>query len=274
MGSFGDSVGSLLDTYTKCLLLLRELTRGSKATDEQTQLGGSIRSSRTNVRNYYSSKVSESGSSFEAGDAPARSSLRRLVRRLRALVDKVIRAFGKGNAASLDYTSLMSLSQGSGLEAIRTMTDLSERVSVRSRSSQDSVKSRNRRKSTGRESTRTTRSSSTKSTAIKPAQTKTKLGKNHNPSHNSRSKENLSSSESRRHHQKPKHRSSRQSLSHSAEDMDRRRSVLTSSSDSTKLGEIRHVNSQKQGHATYPLWTYPREPARLKKTKLFGLFGR
>jgi hypothetical protein len=68
MGSFGDSVGSLLDTYTKCLLLLRELTRGSKATDEQTQLGGSIRSSRTNVRNYYSSKVSESGSSFEAGD--------------------------------------------------------------------------------------------------------------------------------------------------------------------------------------------------------------
>jgi hypothetical protein len=68
MGSFGDGVVSLLDTYTRCLVLLKELTRGSKASEEQAKLGGSIRSSRSRVRKYYSSKVSESGSSFEKGD--------------------------------------------------------------------------------------------------------------------------------------------------------------------------------------------------------------
>jgi hypothetical protein len=189
-------------------------------------------------------------------------------------VDKVIRAFGKSSAPSLDYTSLMSMSQGSSLEAIRTMTDLSERVSVRSRNSQDSLRSRDRRKSKGRESTKATRNSSTNSTVSKPTYMTTKLAKNHSSSQAPRSKENLPSSGIRRQTQAEKHRSGRRSLCYSTESLDRRRSVLTSSSDSTKLGEIRHANSHKQNQATYPLWTYPREPAKLKKAKLFGLFGR
>lgn len=69
--NFGDTVASLLDTYTRCLALLKGLGRGRepKAEDDAaSRLSKSIRSDRTHVRRAYSSGLKRRGASFEKGD--------------------------------------------------------------------------------------------------------------------------------------------------------------------------------------------------------------
>lgn len=68
MGSFGGTVASLLDTYTKCLSLLKGLRQEGKPSGSQTRLGSSIRSDRAKVRRVYSSRLSLKGAPFEKGD--------------------------------------------------------------------------------------------------------------------------------------------------------------------------------------------------------------
>lgn len=252
---------------------MKELTRGSKTSQDQAKLGGSIRSSRSMVRSVYSSKVSESGSSFERGDAPARSALRRLVRRLRAFLHSVVTSFSKDSRSGIDYDSLMSLSNGSGLEAIRTMTDLSERVSVRSTSSRGTVQSRDRRKSgESRRLSRSNRNSSASSTGSRTSKSAAKLRK---PPAGTKETKPRSSPGQRKDHNGPRRPASHQRPAHSTDSVGRRQSTLTTSSDSTKLGEIRHEEHTRPAQATYPLRAHRREPVTPpKKGKLFGLFSR
>lgn len=76
MGNFGAAVHSLLDTYTKCLSLLR----GFRASDadhgaasvSQSKLSKSLRSDRSSIRRAYSSRASQNGSLFEKGDGESR----------------------------------------------------------------------------------------------------------------------------------------------------------------------------------------------------------
>jgi hypothetical protein len=68
MGSFGQTVGALLDTYGKCLRLLKRLGGGSASGAAQSTLGTSIRSDRSKIRRNYSSRISSQGSTFEKGD--------------------------------------------------------------------------------------------------------------------------------------------------------------------------------------------------------------
>lgn len=75
MGSFGETVASLLDTYTKCLSLLKGLRQDGRPSDSQSRLGTSIRSDRSKVRRVYSSKVSVKGRSFEKGDGKSSCTL-------------------------------------------------------------------------------------------------------------------------------------------------------------------------------------------------------
>lgn len=68
MGEFGNTVDSLLETYSKCLSLLKSL-KGVNNNDKQPrQLRKSIRSDRSKVRSVYSTRLSVSGSHLEKGD--------------------------------------------------------------------------------------------------------------------------------------------------------------------------------------------------------------
>ncbi|KAL5609924.1 hypothetical protein FOVSG1_004605 [Fusarium oxysporum f. sp. vasinfectum] len=85
MGNFGTAVNSLLGTYTKCLSLLKGFPKDEDAgtlSETRSTLSTSLRSDRARVRREYASRLSQDGSRFEKGDAPARSALRRIVRKL------------------------------------------------------------------------------------------------------------------------------------------------------------------------------------------------
>ncbi|KAH8174280.1 hypothetical protein LIA77_05699 [Sarocladium implicatum] len=277
MGSFGDGIISLLDTYTRCLALLRGLSGGSKATRDQARLGTSIRTSRSNVRKFYSARVSERGSSFET--ATARSSLRRLVRRLRAFLDNLMGSLGLDHQRDLDYGSLVALSTGSGLEAIRTMTDLSERVSTRTTSSDGIIRGKSRRRPNQRETSKrdsssrsdrsvsrsTSKSQSSRVTKVKEGPRRSSETRPEQP-HNRRTK----SGDHRARQASP--RPSGRGASHSTEKLRRRQSTGTTSSDSTKLGEISHQGFSKPAIATYPLHGYRGEAVASKKGRWLGLF--
>jgi hypothetical protein len=68
MGSFGDAVASLVDTYTQCLAFLKDLGRGKQAGEQGSELRRALRKARSKIRRVYSSKLSRQGSSFERGD--------------------------------------------------------------------------------------------------------------------------------------------------------------------------------------------------------------
>lgn len=74
MGKFGDTIQSLVDTYSNCLALLKALRGAEQRRDKrrgnplQSSLGSQIRSDRARVRSAYSSRLSRRGASFERGD--------------------------------------------------------------------------------------------------------------------------------------------------------------------------------------------------------------
>lgn len=68
-GSFGQTVASLLDTYTKCLALLKGVRKSASSISEpQVNLGRSLRSDRARIRHAYSSRLSQDGSRLDKGD--------------------------------------------------------------------------------------------------------------------------------------------------------------------------------------------------------------
>ncbi|KPA43885.1 hypothetical protein FLAG1_03143 [Fusarium langsethiae] len=140
MGNFGAAVTSLLDTYTKCLSLLKGTRNQDDGAlhDTHSALSASLRSDRARVRRVYASRLSKDGSRFEKGDAPARSALRRIVKKLTTTLTNIVSHDEKRQPVR--YESLLALSNGSSIEAVRTMNDLSSRVGSRSTISQGSVK--------------------------------------------------------------------------------------------------------------------------------------
>ncbi|KAM0438915.1 hypothetical protein ACHAPT_001676 [Fusarium lateritium] len=130
MGNFGATVASLLDTYTECLSLLKRFrsNREGAASETRSVLSSSLRSDRARVRRAYSSRLTQNGARFEKGDAPARSSVRRIVKKLTTALANVVHALGGHEHQPVDYESLMALSNGSSLDAVRAMSDLSSRV--------------------------------------------------------------------------------------------------------------------------------------------------
>ncbi|KAG9250379.1 uncharacterized protein F5Z01DRAFT_677822 [Emericellopsis atlantica] len=210
MGSFANAVSSLIETYTKCLTLLKGAHGSSRKDNEHgnSSLKHALRKARSRIQGNYSSRLSQSGRSFEKGDANSRSSLRRIIRRLRAAL--IGAKEGSTSKHGLDYASLVSLCDSSRSEAIRTMIDLSSRIAssprLPSRASSGSSHGGSRKSSRG----------------DKPSR-----------GHSGDVKRQRS-------------RGHRVSL-------DRRYSKNTSSSDSTKLGEVRRRGASDRGReATYP----------------------
>ncbi|KAL3607117.1 hypothetical protein FPOAC2_02092 [Fusarium poae] len=254
MGNFGTAVTSLLDTYTKCLSLLKG-TRNhddGASSDTHSTLSASLRSDRARVRRVYASRLSKDGSQFERGDAPARSALRRIVKKLTTTLTSIVSHDGKRQPVR--YESLLALSNGSSIEAVRTMNDLSSRVGSRSTISQSSVVSRGRQRSH-----RHDHKARNKSQKLPD----TKDRKRHS-GHQQQSSVS-------RHRHRHRHGSSKGRRSSDKPTPHNRVSILTMSSDSTKLGEIRRrISKQRpvegyENMAAYPLYSYHNQVVKARK---------
>ncbi|EYB34395.1 hypothetical protein FG05_01901 [Fusarium graminearum] len=253
MGNFGTAVTSLLDTYTKCLFLLKGTRNHDDGTlsDTHSTLSASLRSDRARVRRVYASRLSKDGSRFEKGDAPARSALRRIIKKLTSTLTNIVSHDGKQQPVR--YESLLALSNGSSIEAVRTMNDLSSRVGSRSTISQGSVKARNKseKRSEGR-----LRSDKKERKRHSSRQQRSSVGRHRQPS-----------SKGRRH---PPDKPATYN----------RVSILTMSSDSTKLGEIRRRLSKQrpvegyESMAAYPLYYSPHNEVVQTRKRWWNPFRR
>lgn len=167
----------------------------------------------------------------------------------------------------VDYESLMSLSSRSRLDAIRTMTDLSSRVG--STSSLRSTKSKSKRKSRSQDTGRSQEKNKKK-----------KKGPRAAPGEHGR----VSSGDNGRVSSKEQGRSpSIGDRGADARERERERgkekrlSMMTMSSGSTKLGEIRRRGALDDSgavynaRATYPLHSYSEQKTKEPK-RWFGLF--
>lgn len=74
MGSFGERILSLVDTYSRCLAFLKlsrrasQLGEANSGSDSSSVLEVALRKSKTRVWKTYSSRLSRGGRSFEKGD--------------------------------------------------------------------------------------------------------------------------------------------------------------------------------------------------------------
>ncbi|KAK9412847.1 hypothetical protein SUNI508_12356 [Seiridium unicorne] len=155
MASFGDSVSALVETYTKCLRLLKAFKSGSSDTQsidpsraEVQSLRSSIRSDRAQVRKAYSLRLSKVGKRLEKGDSRSKSALRRILEKLKNAITKLL-GMAKVQRPAVDYESLMFLSNSSRIGAIKTMYRLSSRLSSSSNLSRDSHRAPSKANSQG-----------------------------------------------------------------------------------------------------------------------------
>ncbi|KAK7434004.1 hypothetical protein CaCOL14_005289 [Colletotrichum acutatum] len=257
MACFGDTIDSLLETYSKCLSLLKGL-KGARNNKQPRQLRRSIRSDRSKVRSVYSSKLSVAGSHLEKGDAVARSSVRRVIKRLTSATTNLLHLMTRGQNPLIDYQSLKTLSNSSRVDAVKAINDLSRRLSTPSLKSSSSGPSK-RNKHPKR---------------ILAADSKSKL----KDKEASERKLLKAAAEAPETETKPGEPAYIQHLK-----AEKRMSMATMSSGSTKLGEIapnklRRRPSEKPASTdqfsvapTYPLRPY--HQPEVKRKRLWGLFG-
>ncbi|KAH8652545.1 hypothetical protein BX600DRAFT_441410 [Xylariales sp. PMI_506] len=137
MAGFGEGITALLETYTKCLRLLKTF-RGSRISsphstdapslESYSRLQDSLRLDRAQVQHAYSSRLSKSGRRLEKGDSRSRSTLRRILDKLKSAIVNLL-SLAKTQNPVIDYESLISLSNASRVDAISTMERLSRRLS-------------------------------------------------------------------------------------------------------------------------------------------------
>lgn len=242
--------------------------------------------------------------------AEARSSLSAILFRLNAGFVSVIDRFTRGRSTAADYQALLNLSQSSRMEAIKTFSELSQRLSrsslalVPSPSPTSKVHHTHKRK-------RSKQSSSLEHTRSKsaPSLTITEKGwvrpKTHRKTSSSSTMTTTSSSPpppkvpkerkssprlQRTQHPPPISSSFVRPISPQAHleltrsskpDPRNRKSIMSFSSDSTKLGEIpehrwpRNADGTVRATTYYPIEPY-QEPVkeRSRLRKLFGFSGR
>ncbi|KAK1968269.1 hypothetical protein LY78DRAFT_632294 [Colletotrichum sublineola] len=129
MAGFGETVELLLETYSKCLSLLKGL-KGTNSSKRPRQLRKSIRSDRSKVRSAYSSRLSMAGNDLQKGDAAARSSMRKVIKRLTSAMTQLLHLMTGVQKPVIDYHSLRTLSNSSRSDAIKTIEDLSRRLNA------------------------------------------------------------------------------------------------------------------------------------------------
>ncbi|CAJ2507985.1 Uu.00g091710.m01.CDS01 [Anthostomella pinea] len=276
MGEFGAKVSDLLDLYSRCSGLLKAF-RGTSDSDVDSlssyaRLRSSIRSDRAKV-------------------PTSRSALRRILRRLKmALVD--ILGTAKTQRPIIDYESLMSLSNTSRTDTIKTIERLSHRLSSRRLSSAQKghetsppYASRSRRhkkqSSSTKENNRDRHRAGSKDPRLGDA---TRL---RTPSHGELTQDLCLRSNIPGKATREDIRSKRSGNAHVAESS-HRISFISTFSDSTKLGEMprrrsRLVQNSDGGeytefpfHPVYPINAYRPESDEKRSflRRLFGSHGR
>jgi hypothetical protein len=182
------------------------------------------------------------------------------VRKLTNTLADVVRSFHDPKGQPINCESLLALSTGSSLDAVRAMNDLSSRVgSTSSSSSRGSIVSRGRQRSR-RHSQKTGARSKRRSTEERSKREKARSKKS-----TSRSRRRTSSD--RRHHQ----HGSRSRHSPEIKGTHNRVSIVTIASDSTKLGEIKRRLSKQmpleeyENRVAYPLYAYHAQEAPPRK---------
>ncbi|KAK6849670.1 hypothetical protein PG995_013503 [Apiospora arundinis] len=279
MAGFGENVSALLDTYTRCLGLLKAFkghsgsnnTTSYDASKENARLRSSIRSDRSQIRKAYSTKLSKSGNRLKRGDAPSKAAIRRILDKLKAAIMNLL-GMVKTQKPVLDYESLMSLSNTSRVDAIRTMEQLSLRLGSSSslfhehRRPVSRISSSNSSKSSrsGKSRSSSSSSSSRKKARRQHSQdvdsdTSGERSRSRRHAAAAASSDNTTHSKSSRPKStktvgKPSHDSGTPRSRHSRSRSNRqvaeggheqhRISYMTASSDSTKLGEIPHRRSR------------------------------
>ncbi|KAI0124420.1 hypothetical protein BJ170DRAFT_686773 [Xylariales sp. AK1849] len=304
MAGFGTSVLALLETYTKCLHLLkafeghRNSDTESDVSEVHSRLRSSIRSDRAQVRRAYSARLSQNGSSLTIGDTRSKSALRRILDRLKTAILNLL-SLAKTQRPVINYESLMSLSNSSRIDAIQTMDRLSRRLSSSSgllrenRRFISSVSSSSSEKSRKRSSRQQPKQGhSTTASDARPNHTQTKVAVSDVPPTRKRPKP--AHSRDRKVAAKgsgPSHGRSGSSETRSSTSSDtgplrvpNRVSLVSMSSDSTKLGEISYrrsrllpsLDSSSLGEynvkPVYPLHQY-HSPPKEKRGLLRRLFG-
>jgi hypothetical protein len=186
------------------------------------------------------------------------------VRKLTITLADVVRSFHDPKGQPINSESLLALSTGSSLDAVRAMNDLSTRVgSTSSSSSRGSIVSRGRQRSR-RHSQKTGTKSKRRSTEERSKRGKTRSKK---PTSHSHSRGRRQTSSGQRHHRHgPRSR-------HSPEikGPHNRVSIVTVATDSTKLGEIRRRLSKQmpleeyENRVAYPLYAYYAQEAPVRK---------
>ncbi|KAJ0117666.1 hypothetical protein J7T55_001865 [Diaporthe amygdali] len=308
----GSSVSSLLETYDNCISLLKAFKRRDKqdgnrkvvkASDQQALLKHSLKTDRKRVERAYSSRVSESGGRFEKGDRKALSALGRVIQKLNAAIASLLRTASKGQGQALDYQSLMSLSNSSRLQAIKTFDQLSRRLD--SKSSRSSVASTASSKSSRTSKSSTSKASKSTSSSKSSSASKSTDSRGHKKTKTSKKRDHADRKEPKtrdaeRANERPLRLEMRlatplldsmdRSLEHSTSSSLRRRpsfanrfSLISMSSDSTRLGEIperkwhrRYDTSDGSSEEYNTPVMYPVRPyqPQVKERRFLGLFRR
>ncbi|KUI71655.1 hypothetical protein VM1G_06652 [Cytospora mali] len=176
--AFGASVSALLETYDNCLSLLKAFKQRnqynnasrklSKASKQQALLKHSLKADRKKVERAYTSRLSVAGSSFEKGDSKSRSALSKVLKKLNAAIAKLMRLASQSQTPAFDYQSLMTLSNSSRVQAIKTFDQLSHRLGSKpsgGSAASTASSSKTARPSTTAKTTKSSRSKASKSTS-------------------------------------------------------------------------------------------------------------
>lgn len=236
--------------------------------------------------------------------APVRAvnKLDRILKRLKSAITKLLRLSSKKDGLSLDYKSLMSLSNASRVDAIKAIDSLSRRLGSPSRSSvvssapskgSSKVSSGMRHKhSSSRDAAPSTPKPTTKTRQRKPVSEKPPAVVNRKDKAASRHRK-ADGTESR--HKSASRETRPQSQESSAvpptspkktkADLPNRVSILSFSSDSTKLGEIpqrkwqsvtHHAGTDPDGDKYNVRPVFPLQPytVEVRERRFLGLFRR
>ncbi|KAG9239256.1 hypothetical protein BJ875DRAFT_448827 [Amylocarpus encephaloides] len=305
MGEFHEAVSALLGFFTEGLSNIRALKEHrtglrSSASTSEVRLTKSLKKNRNEVKSAYDRDLERFGAKFADGDVEAKSSLAIILARLAAGVLNVVSRLSKGKSTASDYQTLLSLSDVTRAETIKTFERLSNRISTSSlalmptKQEQSAVKRNQRRTGSS-----TSKSSHVRASAPNLSPTPfgmaTASGWVRPKPHKNRpsASRSASSSKTPRKQPSPEPPQRPQELTNSPppqrkprgspraiEENGNRNSYMSFASDSTKLGEIPEHKwaGNNNGMGMYPIT--PRYPldyyrAPLKpKSRLMKLFGR
>jgi len=138
MGEFHDAVSTLLEAFAHGISIIKiQRCRRKKEhipiepskKNAESHLSKSLKKNRTEVKTAYGKDLARFGPGFAAGDVEAHLSLSTILIRLNAGLVSVIERFTRGQSTSADYQALLNLSNASRIQAIETFSQLSQRLS-------------------------------------------------------------------------------------------------------------------------------------------------